>query len=227
MKFLIFDAGPLISLSLSGNICILEKILEKNKDILFILTPQVRKEVVDRALTIKKYKLEAVKVLNLLEKKILRNAEDFVDRETLNKETLEIVNKSGKILNFGSGKVVLIQEGEASCLAFSKLCGKENLIVIDERTTRLITESPDNLRQLMEKKIHIPAKLNNKDLNYFKDFRYIRSSELVFYAFKNKMIDLKNDLDSLDALLYNLKYKGAAISSKEIQDLENLSGLGE
>jgi hypothetical protein len=220
MKFLIFDAGPLISLALSGMLGILEKV--KNKEIEFIITPQVKKEVIDRAMTIKKYKLEAVRISDLLEKGILKISSEFIKDEDLFKETINCVNLSKKLISVGKEKISIIQEGEASCLAFSKLIGKENLIVIDERTTRMVSESIDNLKELMSKKLHMKIQINRKELDYFKNFRYIRSSELMFLAFKRGLIDLKKDKETLDALLYSLKFRGAAISSREIEKMKEM-----
>lgn len=220
MKFAIFDAGPLISLTLSGMLGILEKM--KGKDIEFIITPQVKKEVVERAMTIKKYKLEAVKIANIIEKGILSESSNFIKDEVLAKETINSMNLSRQVISAGSEKINLIQEGEASCLAFSKLCKSENIIVIDERTTRLISESVESLKEVMEKKLHIKLQINKKGLEYFKSFMYIRSSELVFMAFKNGLIELKRDRETLDALLYSLKFRGAAISSREIEEMKGL-----
>ena len=54
MKYLIFDAGPIISLTMNGLLPILEK-LKKVFDGEFILTPSVKSEVIDRPMRIKKY----------------------------------------------------------------------------------------------------------------------------------------------------------------------------
>lgn len=220
MKLIIFDAGPLISITSSGMINVLEKLEGKNHR--FIITPQVRREVVDRAMKIKKYKLGAVQIANLIEKGVIKESSEFVRDEDLFKETIRVINLSKKIISSGLEKINLIHEGEASCLAFSKLCNVENVIVIDERTTRLISESPQSLKEVMERKLHMPLQLNRSSLGYFKDFKYIRSSELVLIAFKKGLIGLKQDLDTLDALMYSLKFNGAAISSKEIEEMKTL-----
>lgn len=220
MKFAIFDAGPLISLTLSGMLGVLEKL--KKEGVEFILTPQVKREVIERAMSIKKYKLEAVKISRLLEKGILKESSAFVKDQELAKETTNCLNLSRRIIRSGREKIVLIQEGEASCLAFSKLCKQENVIIIDERTTRLISESVENLRTVMERKSHTKLQVDKKGLDYFKDFRYIRSSELIFWAFKRDLIDLKKDEETLDALLFSLKFRGAAISSREIEEMKKM-----
>lgn len=220
MKFVVFDAGPLISLTLSGLLDILEKI--KTKEIEFIITPQVEREVIDRAINIKKYKLEAIKIRELIEKKILRRATDFLDSKELVKETSDCINRSKRLIFAGKEGINLVQEGEASCIAFTKLTKEDSLIVIDERTTRLISESIENLKIIMERKLHFSLRIDKKELDYFKGLKYVRSSEIVFLAFKRDLIDLRKNNDTLEALLYSLKFNGAAISSREIEEMKGL-----
>lgn len=223
VKFLILDAGPFISLTTNGLIKVLENLKKKFPEIEMILTPQVKREVIDRPLKIKKYELEAIKVMDLLDKKVIKMSSEFVQNGILEKETSKVIQDSNSLLT-GAGETIRpIQEGEASCLAFSKLCGKENLIVIDERTTRLLTESPENLHKLMERKVHMKLNLNKKNIKYFKDFKYIRSAELLFMAYKNDLLELKKDPVVLDAILYGVKFRGTAISSREIEEMKKLA----
>ena len=119
-------------------------------------------------------------------------------------------------------KIKLIHKGEAACLAFANLCGCDTVIVIDERTTRMLTESPQNLERMMEKKLHTPLKAELSLLNELKNFKFIRSAELLFIAYKKGLIPIKKSKDLLDALLYGVKFKGAAISSGEIEEMKRL-----
>ncbi|MFA5060962.1 MAG: hypothetical protein WC494_01430 [Candidatus Pacearchaeota archaeon] len=223
MKYLIFDAGPIISLTMNGVLGVLEK-LRENFDGEFILTSSVKKEVIDRPLKIKKYALEAIQVQTLLDKKIFRMAEEIIDRQALEKETKRILKISSGILRVShtGEKINLIQEGEASCIAFSLLCGQENIIVIDERTTRLLTEAPQNLESIMEKKLHIPLTTEPSLTKQFKNLKFIRSSEILFIAYKKNLLPFKKDRQTLDALLYGVKTKGTAISSLEIEEMKKM-----
>jgi len=63
---------------------------------------------------------------------------------------------------------------------------------------------------------------NQKNIKEFKNFKYIRSSELVFITYKNGLYEYKKDKLLLDALLYSLKYSGTTISSKEIEEMKNI-----
>ncbi len=222
-RFLIMDSGPLISLTSNGLLYLLEELKKTYKNLEIVIPPAVKREAVDRALTIKKYKLEGVKLTDLLNRGILKNATEFMPPNKISKETARIMKIANSLFRIGKEKVELIQKGEASCLAFARLCGCENLIVIDERTTRLLTEAPDNLKKLMERKLHTRIDFNKKEIKEFNNFRYIRSPELVFWAFKKDLIGMKKNKQLIDALLYSLKSKGAAISSKEIEEMKTLA----
>ena len=223
MKFAILDSGPIISLTLNGLLDVLENLAKKFPDTKFIMTPQVKKEVIDKALTIKKYELEALKVQNLLDKKIIFFALDFVKKEQLAKETNRIINLANNVLRADGKDVHILQEGEASCLAFANLCNCKKIIVVDERVARLLTESPENLCAIMERKLHSKVSIDKKNLKWFENFVYIRSSELLYIAYKNNLFDIKKNKTLLDALLYSVKYSGASISGKEIEEMKILA----
>ena len=222
-KVLIFDAGPIISLTMNGLLPVLKK-LKENFNGEFVITPGVKKEIVDRPLKIKKYSLEGVKVQNLIEEGILVPSSNFVENSALNRETkrlLKIVNSSFRDDKINE-KINLIHSGEAECLAFSNLCKCDNVIVIDERTTRMLTEAPDKLEHLMEKKLHTSIHADFSGLKELANMKFIRSAELLYVAYKKDLIGLKKDKILLDALLYGVKFKGAAISSREIEKIKKL-----
>jgi hypothetical protein len=125
-------------------------------------------------------------------------------------------------------KIAIIQEGESACLAFARLVKGDHVIVIDERTTRMLCESPQNLESMMERKLHTPLDSNLDLINGWNNFRFIRSAELLYIAWKKKLIlttgsSGKRDRELLDALLYGAKFKGCAISSVEIEDMKRLA----
>ena len=226
MKYIIFDAGPIISLTMNGMVYVLEK-LKQNFNGEFIITPAVKEEIVDKPLRIKKYELEAVKVQNLIEKGILKLSSSIVPNNRLHNETnkmLELVNTCFSADGVSNNRRInLLQRGECSCLAFSNLCGCENVIVVDERTTRMLIEAPENLKKIMELKLHTKININQKNLRQIKQYKFIRSAEVLYVAYKKNLIDLKKDKLLLDALLYGVKYKGTSISSSEIEEIKNLN----
>jgi len=92
---------------------------------------------------------------------------------------------------------------------------------MDERTTRMLCEKPENLQKLLENKLHTKIKSKKENFPSFSQFKIIRSCELMHIAYKNKLIELKNG-NVLDALLYAVKYKGCSVSRNEIEALKNL-----
>jgi len=223
MKYLIFDAGPIISLSMAGILPVLEK-LKKEFSGEFILTPSVKEELIDRPIKIKKYKLEALKVKNLISNGVFKMSNEFIPRSKLETETKNILKKvNGFLRTSKTGeKITILHKGEASCLAFSKLCKCENVIVVDERTTRLLTEAPESLEKLMEKKLHMELDSTNSLIKDLQNMKFIRSSELLFVAYKKGLFEIEKNKDLLDALLYALKYNGTAISDQEIEEMKRL-----
>ena len=120
----------------------------------------------------------------------------------------------------------IVDRGEVSCLAISILLsekGIENVISVDERTARMIVESPDNYVNLLRKKLNTKVEMKG-DLTFLKDIKVIRSSELFYLAYKKGLIGLKNP-KVLDALLYASKFKGCSISFEEIEQIKKLENV--
>jgi predicted nucleic acid-binding protein len=224
MKFLILDAGPIISLTMNGMLKVLER-LKDRFDGEFIITPQVKREVIDKPMKIKKYKFEALQVQDLLDRGVLKLSSEFISNSKLDAETARMLKISNSILSSSNTgeKIQILHEGEASCMAFSNLCRGDNLLVVDERTTRVITEAPQNLESLMEKKLHAPLDANMQKIKDLGKFKIIRSAELVYVAYKKKQLALQHTPDVLDGLLYALKFKGTAISTAEIEEMKRLA----
>jgi len=114
--------------------------------------------------------------------------------------------------------------GETACLVLSRILTNKkipNLLVIDERTTRMLSEKPQNLKKLLQKKLHVRVDIKKENLKQFKGFKIVRSCELIYIAYKNNLVRMK-DKRVLDALLYALKYKGCAISTEEIESIKKL-----
>ena len=191
----------------------------------FIITKEVKKEVVDTPLKIKEYEFEALKIQNLIDEGYLNmpNKLGIQDKEITNL-TIKLMNSANTMFIGNGNEIQLIQSGEASCLALSKILNEKkikNVLVIDERTTRMLVEKPENLKELLEKKMHTKIKLNKINFNPFKGFKIIRSAELIYLAYKKNLIEWKGK-EILDALLYALKFKGCAISIDEIEEIKKL-----
>lgn len=223
-KALIFDSGTLISLTMAGLLPELKELKKffKGK---FLITEDVKREVIDRPLNIKRFELEAMKVQALLDDKILEMPSSLgIKNSEISDEAKKFLDAANNTFYTNKREVHLIDLGESSCLALSKILtdnGIENIIAVDERTTRLLGEKPENLRELMERKLHMPVRANRANYGLFKNFNFIRSTELMYVAYKKGIVRIK-DKNVLDALLYALKFKGAAISDDEIKEIKRI-----
>ena len=85
-KAIIFDAGPLISLSMNGLLPELIK-LKEIFDGKFIITKEVKYEIVDHPIKIKRFELDALNIQRLLDKKILELPTTFkIDKKEITKK---------------------------------------------------------------------------------------------------------------------------------------------
>jgi hypothetical protein len=224
MKALIFDSGTLINLSMNGLLYILEA-LKKNFDGKFLITKKVKYETVDRPIGINKYELGALRIADLIERGILEFPESLGIKDfNLNQKTVDFMNRANHSLKADGNWVNLVAEAEMSCLALSQELtemGIENIISIDERTTRILAEKPENLERLMSEKLHQRIELAVNNFEAFASFRFIRSTELVYVAYKKGLIGLTGK-KVLEALLYATKFKGSSVSFEEIDELKKL-----
>ncbi len=224
-KAIIFDSGTLISFSMNG----LTDEIKKLKSIFkgkFLITNDVKREIIDKPLTIKRFELEGLRLKQLLSEGVLEMPSSLeVKDNDITKKSNEILGMVNSIFVGKDGKNIhIIDTGETSCLALSHiLTGKkiENVIAIDERTTRMLVENPEGLQNYLERKMHIRINSKKENLEYCKQFKIIRSTELIYVAYKKGLINLKGE-NVLDALLYAMKFKGAAISNDEISEIKKL-----
>ncbi|MCU0642031.1 MAG: hypothetical protein MUF61_00420 [archaeon] len=226
MKALIFDSGALITLSMNG---LLEMLIELKKVFggKFLITRDVKYEIIDRPIGVYRFELEALRVQHLIDIGVLELPESVkVSDESIKKRTKELMNMANHTVQFQGRWVQIVSDGEISCLALSdelEKQGVETMIAIDERTTRVLVEKPTNLREMMSEKMHHQVEFVQDNLEAtFSKFRIIRSSEIVFVAYKKGLIDLRGGKKVLEALLYATKFKGSAISHEEIEAIKRL-----
>jgi hypothetical protein len=223
MKVLILDAGPIINLSMNGLLEIFEKISKHG--ITIAITNYVYQEVVDRPSHIPRFELGALRVKSLIEKGIIKFATDLgIAQLELESETQKWLRIANSAVRSDNHFIEIVSPAEISCIAVSAILNKkgiENIIGIDERTTRILFEKPENLRELMSSKLHRTINLNIQELQNTRQFRFIRSSELVFMAYKKRLVEIK-DKNALEALLYATKFKGCAVSWEEIEQLKRM-----
>lgn len=224
-KIIIFDSSSLINFTING---LLEEFRKLRYSFpgRFILTNEVYEEVITRPLQIKKFKLEALKIKQLVIDKIIELPESInISSKEITRRTQVIMDLANTTFSSKGNAIKIIDLGEASCLAIHSILqekGMENVLSVDERTTRVLSEKPENLLEILNKKLHTEIKANRENFQFFKGIRFIRSTELVFYAYNHGLIKDKSQ-DLLDALLFSLKINGCSISDEEIAEMKKLA----
>lgn len=224
MKYLILDAGPLINLSMNGLLYIFEE-LKKVSNFQIIISDNVYKEVVERPSKIPRFELGALRIKDLVDRGVIIKPEKLgLSKEQIESKAEEIVESINSSVKTSNKKISLVSLGETSCLAISNILSERNeesIIGIDERTTRILFEKPINLEKIMSHKLHQKIKINLQNINKIGEFRFIRSSEIVFVAYKKGLIKNKSPR-VLEALLFATKYKGTSISFEEISEMKRM-----
>jgi len=230
MKSIIFDTGPIISLVTNNLLWILKPLKEKFKGD-FYITPAVKKELIDKALSTKRFEFEALQISQLINEGTLKIIETSQMR-ILSKKLIDMANTSFKAK--GSW-IKIVSEAEVEVLAADAILNAD-AAVIDERTVRLLLENSPNLTNLMEERLHCKVQPNKDNIKEFKkqleNVQIIRSTELIVVAYKlgilnNLLID-KSELVKdprktlLDAALWAVKVRGCSISSDEIREIIRL-----
>ncbi len=149
-KIIIFDAGPIINFAMNGLMPELIK-LRENFSGKFIMTNEVREEVIERPLKIKRFELEALKSQELINQGIIEFPESLgINSEEISKKTNELLDIANSTFTDREKPIKIVDKGEISAIALSQILNEKkikNIIVIDERTTRMLCEKPENLKK--------------------------------------------------------------------------------
>jgi len=189
----------------------------------FCIPASVKRELVDVPLKIRRFRFEAMMI-----NKIIGEELKVYDVDTGNVlENVNSVYSSKESIKARSpgGKIKILDKAEVDALLLADQL--KGVYVVDERTLRMFVEEPENLRRLLENKLHTKISM---DSDILKRFRYkvdiIRSTELMTVALENGLLDhfVKNGnkKDILDGLLWGLRLRGCAISTEEINDMIKL-----
>lgn len=222
MKALVFDTGPVISLTMNNLLWLLDPLKEIGKANFFI-TEQVKRELVDVPLNkTKRYKFEALQVLHHIENGTL----EVISNNILQKDTLNLLSIANNCFSAFGHNMTLVHEAEMSAIALY-LQKKADAFVVDERTTRLLVESPKKMRHILEHNLHTKVAENKDALKEFKkitkDVKIIRSVELATISYEKGLLDkyianMPNPRETLlESVLWGIKLNGCAVSKKEIE----------
>jgi len=226
MKSLVFDTGPIISLATNNLLWVLEPLKNRFKGS-FLITPGVKYELIDRPLKTKKFKFEALQVLQVIHKGII----EVMNDRTIKKKAHQLSDIANRIFYAHNHSITIVHLGEIGGIV-AALHLNAPAFVIDERTTRLLIENPKKLTDILRHKLHTKISVHQRNLKLLlskvKGIRLLRSFELVIIAYELGLLDKyllkipspKRTL--IEAILWGVKLNGCAVSQKEINQVVKL-----
>jgi predicted nucleic acid-binding protein len=228
MRCLVFDAGPIISLTMNNLLWLLEQLKSRYVGE-FYISRTVKDELIDRPLQTKKFKFEALQVLQYVTNDVLK----VVGDDNIKEKAIQLLELANHSFMARGQYVNIVHFGEMEALAAALLLHADALVV-DERTTRYLIDKPEMLVKRMEQKLHTHVEIDRLSLQRLKELvkgiKVIRSVELVAVAFEKGLLDLyitekekgmmpdirKNLLESV---LWTVKLNGCAVAESEINDI--------
>ncbi len=223
MKSIVFDAGPVISLTTNNLLWLLDYLKEEFRGD-FYIPIAVRKELVDKPLKSKKFKFEALQVDFRIRKGVLTTIENpkiKILADELQQLANHIYKVKGNWLN-------IVHYAEMEVLATCIIKGSKAAI-IDELVTRLLVEDPQQLLEIQSRHIRGKVFVDKRNLakfrNWTKNISVLRSVELLVVAYEKGLLDkyLSEHPNAkkilLESLLWGVKIRGAAISRREIDEI--------
>jgi len=221
MKNIVFDTSSIISIVTNDLLGTL-KLLKQNFDVEFYIPESVKVELIDRALSTNKYKLEGIILSRAIRNGVLK-VYPSIDVDNM----LKIVNNLFMQKDF---YMHILDKAEIEALVLAiKL--NADAYCVDERTMRMVIENPKKLQKIFSDKLQRNVTLNKKALNEFKgmikNIPIIRSTEIMIAAFELGLFDkyISDDIPKkmvLEALLWGLRLRGCSISTKDIDEIVKL-----
>ncbi len=223
MKTLVFDSGPIISLTTNNLLHLLPE-LKKKYNGAFVIPGGVKRELVDKPLTTQRFKFEALQVQSLIE----NNTLTVIDDAAIQKTAQGLLELANSILSGHGQPIAIVQRGEMETIAIA-LVYQADALVVDERITRTLIENPEGLQHLMERRLHMKLALNREALKEFQEatrhLPVLRSIELVTIAFELGLLEkyvvniphAKREL--LESILWGVKLNGCSVTEDEINTI--------
>lgn len=223
MKRLLFDSGPVISLTTNGLLWLLSPLKDRFKGN-FSITEAVHNELVARPLQTRKFKFEALEVEELVETGVL----ELLPSQPLRRRADSIMEMANGSFEANGQHLNLLQRGEVETLAAAVLSNAD-AVVCDERITRNMIEKPQVLEDLLSKRLHARVRMHSRELSEFAGLAgkpvIIRSVELVTLAYEFGLLDRYKvklphaERELLDSVLWGMKLHGCSVSENEIEDI--------
>ncbi len=228
MKSMVFDTGPVISLTVNNLLWLLEP-LKKRFGGEFYIPKAVERELITKSLETKRFKFEALQVLEQVNKGVLT----IIDKPEIKRNTLHLLELANNCFSAHNNHINILHFTETEALA-TALHLKSSALVVDERTCRVLVENPRELIKILGKKLHTDININKNNLNAFlkevRKARLIRSVELITVAYELGLLNRymaripEPRKTLLESVLWGVKLNGCAVSDKEIGEILRLEG---
>lgn len=221
-KDIVCDSSALISLTDS---CMASSLpfMRKKFDASLIITDAIEYECISHPLSLqtREYAFSALRIKNAV-------ANNTITKVAINpgiaKKRDEMLHLANSMFVTQGRPITLVHTGEMEILALANEL-RIRSILMDERTTRLLIEAPNKIKEHFESEFHTIVMVNKENLDKFceltKGMEVFRSSEFMALAYEAGYFDDYNGLkdDAYNAALYKLKYSGCSISYDEIKEL--------
>ncbi len=220
MRTVVIDSSTLITLSMNCLLWTIDKLNDKTE---FYITEEVGKESIYNPLNSEKWAFGAIRINKSAVKtmKVFRNSHKLRDGT---EKLLELINNTF----YAKGRAMkIIHRGEIESVVLAKYLSA-NVIATDEKTMRLLIEAPNQVKNLLESKLHTSIRINNDNFrrmtDYLSGIEVLRSVDLISYCFEKGYLDsflageCKGKKKLIWSLLWGLKYSGCAISRDEINE---------
>lgn len=220
MKNVVIDSSTLISLSMNCLIGILDK-MHESLGIQFVITPDIRQEVIEDALRSDRFRLGGVRVMKRLCSGVITVEESDIS------QTNHILDMANSLLTVKGNNFSVVHKGEMSLIPLARMKGSE-YIIIDERMTEKIITDPERLKHILENRLHMDVSINSSIMHELheltKDLTVIKSSDLLAIAYEKGLLDdftrncpgRKIKQEFINGALWGLKNEGCAISTLDI-----------
>ena len=224
-KTIIVDSSSLITISDNCLIKIIKHLTEM-QGLNFVIPWAVYEESVANPLRIRQYELNAIRIKDAVDEGYLKVKKSTPEIQSVMQAILSV---SGGICTANGKPLRLIQRGETEALALAKNSGAK-LVMVDERTTRMLVEEPFNMHGFLERRHHKQISINAQAAReftaMFSGLKIIRSVELIAFAYECGALEpeVHKSTQALEASLWAAKYAGCAVSEEEIKNYLNEVG---
>lgn len=213
---IVCDSSALISLTDSCFIGVFYE-LSRSLEGHFLIPKSVEEECVTTPMHSKEHALHAIRIKQAINDGVLK----VVEHE-LSDESHDLSWIANNIFFMNEKPIKLLHKGETEMLALAHELGVKN-VLIDERTTRMLAESPERLKRHLEDEFKHAIAVNEEFMerfsHYIQGMNFFRSTELLIAAYERGFFRgyAGMEKEALLASLYSLKSYGCAISFGEIQ----------